>query len=167
MTRRHRRPTPPDEFQDPLRDYSPATFTDGLERSLCQDSVTTIQSQPAPIVSPDTTIERAMQVLDGLDIACLLVAEDDRLVGVFTERDVLNKVAEHYHDLKDHPVREVMTCDPIVVYETDHPAAVMSVMAANGLRHVPVLDVDDRIIGVVSPKRVTGFLQQHFEPMDD
>ena len=36
-------------------------------------------------------------------------------------------------------------------------------MAVSGYRHVPILDLDDNLIGIVSPQRVTGFLQQHFQ----
>jgi CBS domain-containing protein len=94
----------------------------------------------------------------------VLVAQEGRLLGIFTQRDVLDKVADRFDQLKDRPVREVMTPDPLVVYETDNPATALSIMAEHGLRHVPVLDVDEKIVGVVSPKRVTAFLQKHFEP---
>ncbi len=163
MAKRYRRPAPPGEFQDPLKNYEPPTYADELERSLCEQSVTAIRSQPVTVVAPDTSVERALEVLDGLDIGCLLVAEDDRLVGIFTERDVLDKVAVRYQELKEQPVREVMTPDPVVLYETDNPAAALCVMTAHGMRHVPVLDVNNQIVGVVSPKRITTFLQEHFE----
>jgi CBS domain-containing protein len=50
----------------------------------------------------------------------------------------------------------------VFAYETDSAGAALSVMAVSGFRHVPVLDVDDKIVGIVSPPRVTAFLQQHF-----
>ena len=58
-----------------------------------------------------------------LEVACLVVAENMRLVGVFTKRDVLDKVALQFQEIKDRPVSGVMTSQPEFVYETDPVAA--------------------------------------------
>lgn len=166
MSRKQRHRPAPEEYADPLSNYEPPVYLDPMEQALCEEAVTAIQSQPAPSVPPDTTVQRAMQVLDGLDIACLLVAEDDRLLGVFTERDMLKNVAEEYDQIREQPVSNVMTSDPVAVYETDNPATALCVMATYGLRHVPVLDVNDKIVGVVSPKRLVSFIEQHFGDVD-
>jgi CBS domain-containing protein len=84
------------------------------------------------------------------------------LVGVFSERDVLSKVVLEYDKVKDLPVSEVMTTEPIYVNETDSAVVALSVMALCGYRHVPVVDLNDNVVGIVSPQRVTEFLQKHF-----
>jgi len=152
----------PEEFQDPLENFEPPKYGDPLEAALMEQSIEELQSRPFTTVAPETPIGEAVQTLAELDIACLMVAEGSRLVGLFTERDVLDKVADRFEELKDRPVRDVMTAKPVVVYETDSPAAALCVMAANGYRHVPVLDVKENILGVVSPQRVTSFLQKQF-----
>ena len=53
-----------------------------------------------------------------------------------------------------------MTTNPVYVYESDPSAAALSVMAVSGYRHVPILDLHDRIAGIASPQRVTAFLQR-------
>ena len=68
---------------------------------------------------------------------CLLVEEEGRLVGVFSDRDVLKKVALEYDQMKDTPVSELMTKEPVFVYESSRSAAALSVMAVSGFRHVP------------------------------
>jgi len=162
-----KRPNPPagegEEFQDPLENYEPPVYSDKVEEALAEETVAAIQSQPFTTISPDAPIHSAVQVLAGLEIACLLVAEGEQLVGVFSERDVLDRVADRWEDLKDRPVREVMSGDPVFAYDTDSAAAALCVMAASGLRHVPVLDANEKIVGIVSPQRITAFLQQHFE----
>ena len=65
--------------------------------------------------------------------------------------------------LKAGPIREFMTSSPIYVFNTDSSAAALSVMAATGYRHVPVVDLNHRIVGVVSPSRVTSFLERYFQ----
>ena len=95
-------------------------------------------------------------------MACLLVEEDGKLLGLFTYREVLDKVALEA-DLLDRPVREVMTTHPVYVREDDPIAAALCVMALHGYRHVPILDADEEVLGIVSPQRVTKFLSKYFE----
>jgi len=72
-------------------------------------------------------------------------------------------VALEYDQVKDRPVRDFMTTDPVYVYETDSSAAALTVMAVLVFRHVPVLDLDDNVVGIISPQRVTGFLREQFK----
>ena len=137
--------------------------TDPLEVALVEKTVEAIQSQPYAAVTPTTSIAEAVHQLANLEIGCVLVVENGKLVGVFTNRDVLDKVADRYDEIKDHPVSEVTTSSPIYVYETDSAAAALHVMAVSGYRHVPVISVKDELVGIVSPQRVLEFLQSHFE----
>lgn len=154
----------PAEFQDPLENYEPKEFTDPLERALAEETVDAIQSTPYASVPADTSIEEAVKELALLHVACLLVEEEGKLVGVFTNRTVLDRVVLEFDDIKNRPVREVMTPNPIFVYETDSSAAALAVMAVSGFRHVPVLSTDEKILGIVSPQRITAFLLQHVKP---
>ena len=153
-----------DEFQDPLEDYNPKKYEDGVEEALGEQPVAAIMHEPFATVSADTKVSAAVQKLSGFHIACLLVEEDGKLVGVFSDRDVLDRVALEYDDVKDRCVREVMTSDPVYVYDTDPAAAALSVMAVSGYRHVPIVDASERIVGIVSPQRVTAFLRKAFQP---
>ncbi len=137
------------------------TYNDPLEKAILEHTVDEVESQPCAIVSADTSILQAVQRLANLEVACLVVAEKQRLVGVFTIRDVLDKVALQFEEVKHRLVSEVMTSRPEYVYDTDSVAAAMCVMVSGGHRHVPVVDSDERIIGIVSPNRVMTFLQHN------
>ena len=150
-----------DNFQDPLEDYEPHSYSDPLEESLAEEPVSNIQHNPHASISPETLVEDAVRQLANQHVACLLVEENEKLVGVFTEREVLNKVALEKDVLK-RPVRDIMTIDPIYVYADDPAASALSVMAGSGYRHVPIVDSDENVIGIVSPQRVTAFLSAHF-----
>ena len=153
----------PDEFQDPLENYEPKTYSDPLEKALVEEEIGTIRHEPFKTISSDTLVHAAVEQLAALHVACLLVEDEkNKLVGVFSDRDVLTKVAFEYDDVKDLPVRDVMTTDPIYVHETDSAAASLCVMAVCGYRHVPVLDLNDNLVGIISPQRLTEFLQHHF-----
>jgi CBS domain-containing protein len=152
----------PDDFQDPLENYEPKTYDDPLEQALADETVVAIRHEPFVTISPDMLVQEAVEKLAGLHVACLLVAEDNKLVGIFSDRDVLDKVTLEYDEVKDRPVRDVMTDSPIYVHEGDSAAAALSVMAVSGYRHVPVLATGGDLVGIISPQRVTAFLQQHF-----
>jgi CBS domain-containing protein len=157
------RPATPEEFKDPLENYDPKKYGDPLEQALCEETVAAIQHEPYECVSPEATVEAAVEKLAGLHIACLLVERQGELLGVFSNRDVLDKVALEYDQLRGHPLSEVMTNNPIYVYNTDSAAAALAVMVVAGHRHVPVLDLRKKLVGIVSPQRVTAFLRRHYE----
>lgn len=150
-----------DAFQDPLENYDPPKFDDPLEQALEEQPVSAMQTQPYAGISPDDSVEAAIRKLSDENVACLLVERGGKLVGVFSDRDILSKVALEYEDVKDQPVWQVMNADPVFVYDTDSSAAALSVMAVSGYRHVPVVDLDKKLVGVVSPQRVCRFLREH------
>lgn len=152
----------PEEFEDPLENYEPPTYRDELERALAEETVAAIHGKPFTLIAPDIPVHEALETLVGLDIACALVIDKQRLVGIFSDRDALDKVALEYDEVKDKPVRDVMTKNPVFVRDDDSSAAALCVMAAAGYRHVPVVDVDDKPVGIVNPHRIVEFLQSHF-----
>ncbi len=161
--RRKRKGIQQGAYEDPLKDYSPPQFEDDLEQALCDTELATVDMKPFDAISPKTKVIDAMKNMAELGIACLMVARDDgKIVGVFTERDVLEKVAEDFEQVKNLPVRVVMTPNPICAYEMDLPAKALNLMATGGFRHIPILDADDHIVGILGPRRVTRFLQTYF-----
>lgn len=150
-----------EDFQDPLSNYEPRTYADPLEEALAEEPVTAIQHTPFLTVGPEATVAEALAKLAELKAACLLIVEDDRLVGVFTERDMLDKIALEYDDVKDRPVSDFMNAKVMYVHETDPTASALAVMAVGGYRHVPVLDLDEKVHGIIGPYRVTQYLQKH------
>jgi len=160
--RRPRRSAEPGEFADPLSDYSPPQYADRLEEELGELTVQDMEAWPPIIVSPEDTVEHCAKLMAEEDFGCVLVVDHGKLIGIFSERDVLNKVAEDYPTRKQLPVGVVMTHDPVVVYATDPPAKALNIMAVGSVRHVPILDLDDQVVGVLGPRRVTAFLMRHF-----
>lgn len=152
-----------EEFVDPLSNYDPPTYHHELERVLAEETAIAIPSSPFSQVDSGTTVRRAVHALYGLQISSLLVVDGDRLVGIFTERDVLEKVAERFPEIADAPVRDFMTKEPVVVYEGDSVGTALAAIAAGGYRHVPVLGIDGQVLGVLSPRRVLSFLEGHLE----
>lgn len=162
MPKRNRRPAEDGEFSDPLKHYGNAATLDDLERRLLQSTVADMPITPIDTVSPIATIEHAVQRMAEANVGCLLVVEHGRLVGIFTQTDLLLRVVDRYEQIKGTLLRDVMTPDPIVVRDNDSPAKAINLMSMGGFRHIPVLDVDDHIVGLVGPRRTTAYLRQHF-----
>ena len=134
-----------------------------FHREVVSHRVDAIQSHPFATIPPEMTIGDAVEKLVGDHIACLLVEEWGRVIGVFSDRDVLDKVALELEEIKGHPVSEVMNRKPVYVYDISSAAAALTVMSVCGYRHVPVVNIDEKLVGIVSPQRVTRFLKQYSE----
>jgi len=159
--KRQRRGADDVEFSDPLKRYEGCTPSDDLERALCEGTVADVGPMSIATASPIDTIESAVIRMAELDVGCLLILETDRLVGIFTQSDLLRRVIDRYDLIKGTLLRDVMTPDPAFVRNTDSPAKAINLMSTGGFRHVPVLDVDDRVVGIIGPRRVTQYLRQH------
>jgi CBS domain-containing protein len=100
------------------------------------------------IVEPMISIGDAVRRMHQAATDCLLVCEGDRLVGIFTDRDAVVKVAGK--PLAASGLAELMTRDPVVLRPEDTLAVAIHKMAVGGFRHIPVVDEADRPIAVVS-----------------
>ena len=90
----------------------------------------------------------------------VVVRHEGKAVGIFSARDVLNKIADDPSS-RPKPITAYMTHGPQKVYATDCPAKAINLMAVGGFRHIPVLDVDDNVVGILGPRRTTQFLEEH------
>ena len=91
----------------------------------------------------------AVKLLVDRDIGSLVVEEDGKPAGIFTERDVLRLTAQGPERLMELRVRDVMTTDMITARPDDEVAHTMDVMTEERIRHLPVLR-DGRLAGIVS-----------------
>jgi CBS domain-containing protein len=150
-----------EEFEDPLSNYEPKQYDNAVARALDEETVAAIQVTPVAQISPNVTVAEALRTLRNLNVSCLLVSEGTRLLGIFTERDVLEKLADDYEQFATAPLTEVMTSNPLVVYQSNPAGTALAAIAAAGYRHVPVLDSEDNLVGVVSPRRVFSFIAKY------
>jgi predicted transcriptional regulator len=100
------------------------------------------------IVDPGISVADAIRRMHEAGADCLLVCDNDRLVGIFTDRDAVVKVAGKGRSTA--AVRDVMTPDPVVLRPDDHLAVAIHKMAVGGFRHIPVVDAAGRPTAVVS-----------------
>ena len=101
-------------------------------------------------IGPDASVYEAVALMAQKNIGALLVMEGGRIVGVLSERDYARKVVLMARSSKDTPLREIMTSSVIYVHPSQSSEECMAVMTENRVRHLPVLDNEDRLIGLIS-----------------
>ena len=107
---------------------------------------------PPPLtVPPNTPIDEAIELMHTNGVDCLLVVADEQLIGIFTDRDAVVKVAckrvDAFH------VRDFMTPDPVVLRHDEPIAVAIHKMAVGDFRHIPIVD-DGRPTGIVTARDV-------------
>ena len=108
------------------------------------------KSRPLASVAPDQTVLRALEIMAEYDVGALLVLNGKQLAGVFSERDYARKVILQGKASKQTKVSEVMTGKVIYVTQDRTIEECMAIMTEKHIRHLPILDADHQVIGIVS-----------------
>jgi CBS domain-containing protein len=111
------------------------------------------------IADAGTSLREIVREMRDRRASCALLTREDRLAGVFTERDVVTRVIGT-PGLLDGPVAEVMTSDPEHVRRGDRLSTAVRMMRRHGYRHVPVVDDDGRVLGCVQHENVVDYLAE-------
>jgi CBS domain-containing protein len=105
-------------------------------------------------IEPTTTVAEAATVMGERRIGSALVMDGDRLMGIFTERDIVRALGEHF-DAAGHPVSDWMTADPLTVEPSTPVEQALRTMLDRNFRHLPVIEAD-RVLGIVSMRDLTA-----------
>ena len=154
--------TPKDDVQDKLS----ATIGLICSRSvgvvdsafLCQ-SIGTLGLKEPITATPETSLAAVLKILQDCKIGCLLIVDPEKgLQGIFSERDFVLKVADRYQDLKERPISEFMTADPVTQAPDTSVAYTLNLMSHGGFRHVPIVGDAGEVIALVSVKDLVDHL---------
>lgn len=107
------------------------------------------KSQQIHSVSPQTSIFEALELMASKDVSAVLVLENERLVGIFTERDYARKVILKGRSSRDTKISELMTQNLLTISPTQTVEDVMEIMTENRFRHLPVVE-RGQLIGIVT-----------------
>ncbi len=109
-----------------------------------------------PLTAPaQITVGEAARLMKQRQYSAVMVVEDGKLAGIFTERDALFKVTAEGRDAQTTPLSEVMTRTPHTIHPDKPFADALHLMHVNGFRHVPVVE-DGRPVGIVSARDALG-----------
>ena len=100
---------------------------------------------------PETSVSQAAKLMAKKNVGAIMVVRDERLVGIFTERDALVRVIAQGRDTKTTCLSEVMTAEPQTVDPSNTFGSALLMMYENGYRHAPVVE-EGKVIGIVSSR---------------
>ena len=146
-------------------------YVDDIDREIAELDVVADEMGQTPIatlnpkapisVEPLSSLANAIRQMRSHNIGCVLVTgKNGQLEGIFTERDVLTRVACQVEDLSKVPVADFMTADPYALRADAPIAHAMHLMSANGFRHLPLVDKEFRPEGVISFRDVARFFSE-------
>jgi len=146
-----------EEYDEPLE---ASELANQLEANIMSDDISSLAPREHPVVSPNTPVGEVLDLLVAKGVGCAAVVDrvdgEERLVGIFSERDALLRLNTEAATLHDRPVSEFMTAEPGTLKVTDKIAFALHKMSVGGYRHIPIID-NDRFQSMVSVRDILKY----------
>ena len=130
-----------------------------MHRKIVPDIV---KDQKIELLAQTRTVREASKYMAERHIGAILLGEGGRLIGIFTERDVLTRVVAKGLDPDSTTVGQVMTKDPDTVGPDEEAMAALDRMREKGYRHLPIAD-GGRVVGIISIRDLYAAVKQELE----
>lgn len=121
-----------------------------------------VNEQKIELLPASTTVRAAARNMAERHIGAVLIGDGDRLLGIFTERDLLIRVVARGLDPDTTPLTAVMTPEPDTVGPDDLASLALERMRTSGYRHVPVVE-DGKVVGIVSLRDLYAAAKRELE----
>ena len=126
-----------------------------------ETSIAKLGPKTPVIISEDTTVGEAINKLREHHIGCVLVGSAEDVVGIFSERDALLRVAPRYKDIASMRIADFMTTNPEMLDINAPIAFALNRMSVGDFRHVPVTR-DGHLVGIISLRDLLRFLSERY-----
>ena len=135
------------------------SYTDQREirGAIFRESLGKVPRRPMLVVPASATVAEALRLMNEAHVGCAIIVRDGKLVGIFTERDVLRRVAGQIDTVKT-PVEQVMTAEPDTLPASASIAYALNKMSVEGYRHIPLVDGEHRPVGVVAVRDIVAWM---------
>jgi predicted transcriptional regulator len=149
-----------DECGQSLSDMSTPRSASGIERGLYKDRIRLLWPRKPVVVPPSTTVGEVLKLLVNNTIGCVMVVENEKVVGIFTERDALLKLNVEACNYGSRPISEFMTANPQTLSPDDKIVFAVQRMDLGGYRHVPLVDDTGALTGIISVRDILQYFMQ-------
>ncbi len=136
---------------DPLRE---------LERSIMEDKLSVLKPTLSVRIASDWPVKEVIQTMVDKRIGAVLIVEDGKLTGIFSERDIVKKIGLNYIEYADKPISEVMTPNPESLSINHTIAFGLNRMALGDYRHLPLIDEENYPTGIVAVRDIMRYIDQ-------
>ncbi len=130
-----------------------------VDKKFLSKSVGLLNPREPLVIRENDSIKSAIDTLKSHKVGCVIIVNDEqKLVGIFTERDVTLKVAGSEMNLSTTLISEVMTPAPHTEQMTTTLAFALNMMSEGGYRHIPIVDDENCPIGIISVKDIVDYI---------
>jgi CBS domain-containing protein len=128
---------------------------------LSKTKIRHLPLRPPALVERGASIRETVEAMKARNLGCALVCEDGLLVGIFTERDLLNKVLGQPISYSA-TIDQVMTLNPEKLSLEDSVISAMYLMEDGDYRNIPLVDVQGKAAGVVTVRDLITYFAEHY-----
>lgn len=143
------------EFDDAYEDQQ------RIRGAILETPISDLPLRAPILVSATSTVADAVKSMNDNHTGCVLVGRDGKLIGIFTERDLLTKNLSR-GDSHGAAVETVMTKNPETLEPDDSIAFALNKMSVGGYRHIPIIEATGKPVGVLSVRDIVDFLVDLF-----
>lgn len=123
---------------------------------------TLVRNQKVVSLPPSSTIFQAAQTMEANRVGSVVVMEQDKLMGIFTERDLLNRVVAKEVDIRKTTLAEVMSCTVETISLADSAQSAFQKMEKTRCRRLPIVE-GDKIVGMVTMRDILEWINKEME----
>lgn len=145
------------DADDDLQDIDILPELPKEEKSLMEQPIRVLNPPEALVVAPTDSVAHAIEQMQKKNYGCVHIQENERLIGIFTDGDIVNKVIGHDLDLKAMPISQLMTPNPVCAELKDTIAFAFNQMVIAGSHHLPILD-DGKPVGFTSAQGLLAYI---------
>jgi CBS domain-containing protein len=121
-----------------------------IVKEIKMSRISEVMTRDVRVIAPHESLQRAAQVMDELNVGALPVCDGEKLAGMATDRDIVVRAVSAGMPVDSTPVSEVMSTGVEYCYEDEDVEDVMDRMRNVQIRRVPVMDRQERLVGMVS-----------------
>ncbi len=132
-----------------------------LEQLLKDYTLSQIPLLSGIVVDEGAPVEDVAKLMREQNVGCVVLTKQKELTGIFTERDLLQRVVGQVSEWTS-PIREFSTLSPVMMKSKEPLRKALALMKKKNFRHIPILEEDGSLKGILSVQNVIQFLAEHF-----
>lgn len=131
-----------------------------IQLNLQSDKVEVAKADNTVVATPTTSIKDVFVLMKRHEVGSVLICEDNKLIGIYTERDAVKAMVEDVDF--NLPISEVMVATPMTIGSGAPLAKAIQLMAAGRCRRLPIVSGEDELVGIVKVSGILHYFAEHF-----
>ena len=127
-----------------------------------KDPLSTLTQEKFIVLNEQATLREVIDNLQKFHLGCILIENNNKISGIFTEQDIVQNIVGNRHNLEEECVTNFMTKSPDVLHKEDPIAFALNQMISGGYRHIPIVDSHKKPVGVIGIMDIINHLGDYF-----